>query len=374
MISRSTAPTPPPDLFGKSGADRFLRGLTSFNDFYLRMMDRSLWRGSNPEPPVWAPPALHELVVAARTVECDGVVALRLAAPDCGPLARWQPGSHLRVELPSGRIRHYSLCGDPADQYAYVIAVRRIEGGGGGSVEIHDQLQQGTMIRAMAPRNAFPFAAEPAVLFIAGGIGITPILPMVREAAARKLNWHLVHTGRSRASLPFADQARSLDPARVEILPGDETGPPDCADLLSRAPKGAAVYCCGPAPMLEGVRAAADQAGGEAIRAFHFERFTAAPIANGQTFELELSRGESAEDRTVLTVPPDRSVLDVLRDHDPATPYSCRQGFCGVCRQRVVAGHVEHRDLRLTDQERANGDMLVCVSRAPEGERLVLSQ
>ena len=362
-------PAPPADLYGRAGTDRFMRGLTAFNEFYLRVMDRALWRESGPVPSAPEVPTWRELVVAERTKVCDGAVSLRLAAADNRPLARWQPGAHLRVQLPSGLVRHYSLCGDPNDLYSYTIAVRRIEGGGGGSVEIHEQLNQGATIQVMAPRNAFPFAAEPAVLFLAGGIGITPILPMVREVAARNLNWRLVYSGRSRIALPFIEQLERLDPDRIEILADDETGVPNCADLVRRAPMGAAVYCCGPAPMLDGVRAAVDRAGGKAIRAFHFERFTAAPVVGGQAFELEL-----AGDGTVLTVPADRTALDVLRDHDPATPYSCRQGFCGICRLRVVSGQVEHLDRRLTDQERAAGDMLVCVSRATEGERLVIDR
>jgi ferredoxin len=192
---------------------------------------------------------------------------------------------------------------------------------------------------------------------------------MVREAADRNLDWQLVYTGRTRAALPFVEELGRPDPARVEILADDETGIPDCAHLIRRAPTGAAVYCCGPAPMLDGVRTAVNRAGGKAISAFHFERFTAAPIVSGHAFELEL-----ATDGAVLTVPADRSALDVLRDHDPATAYSCRQGFCGICRLRVVSGQVEHADRRLTDDERADGDMLVCVSRAPEGERLVIDR
>lgn len=370
MNSPAATPTPPPDLYGRPGADRFMRGLTAFNDFYLRFMDRTLWRDSRPVPSAPEVPAWRALVVADRSTAAAGVLSLRLTAPGNGRLRPWQPGAHLRIRLPSGRIRHYSLCGDPDDQYSYTIAVRRVENGGAGSAEVHDRLKQGSVIQIMWPRNAFPFAAEPAVLFIAGGIGITPILPMVRAAAARSLDWRLVYAGRSRATLPFVADAERLDPARVEILADDEAGgPPDCADLVRRAPTGAAVYCCGPAPMLAGVRTAVDQAGPAAIRAFHFERFTAAPVVDGRAFELEL-----ASDGAVLSVPADRSVLDVLREHDPATPYSCRQGFCGICRLRVVSGQVAHADRRLTDDERAAGDMLVCVSRAPEGERLVIDR
>jgi ferredoxin-NADP reductase len=273
----------------------------------------------------------------------------------------------VRIELPSGRARHYSLCGLPGIRDAYTIAIRRIPGGGGGSAEIHDEVRPGARLRVVGPRNGFPFAAEPAVLFIAGGIGITPLLPMAVEAAALGLDWRLVYAGRSRSCMPFLDVTGGFDPARTEILAADETGVPDCAELVRSAPAGAAIYCCGPPLMLDGVRRAALAAGPDAVRAFRFERFTAPPIVDGRAFTLELRRSG-----TKLAVPADRSALDVLRDRDPMTPYSCRQGFCGLCRQRVLAGKVDHRDRRLTDSERASGDVLVCVSRAPEAESLVL--
>lgn len=373
----SVPTSPPPDLYGR-GTDRFFRGFTSFIDFYLNVLGRVPWSGeSGQEGP--ATTSWREMRVAGREDAAEGAVTFHLAAPNDGVLEPWWPGAHLRVELPSGLNRHYSLCGDPARSDRYTITVRRIEGGA-GSVELHDAIRQGSMIRVMKPRNAFPFAAEPAVLFLAGGIGITPILPMVREAAARRLDWRLVYSGRSRGAMPFLEEIEELaqvgrrlrsDERRVWIFADDETGHvPDGADLIRAAPRGAAVYCCGPAPMLAAARGAAQAAGPEAISAFHFERFTPPPIVDGRAFELELSRSG-----TVLPVPADRSALDALRDHDPSgTPYSCRQGFCGVCKLHVASGEVEHRDLRLTDDERAAGEMLVCVSRAPEGERLVIDR
>ncbi|MGW3405928.1 PDR/VanB family oxidoreductase [Streptomyces zhihengii] len=352
----------PPDLYGRERGDRLMRFLAAFSDRYLPLVTA----GERRTPPRPAPrPASLSLVVASREHPADGVVALRLTAPDGAPLPRWQPGAHLDLVLPSGRTRQYSLCGDPGDRYAYRIAVRRTGGPGGGSDEVHDALPAGTRVGVKGPRNAFPFAAEPSVLFLAGGIGITPVLPMAREAARRGLDWHLVHTGRSRASMPFAGELGGLAGAegRVELLADDEHGVPDGAALLRRA-AGRAVYCCGPGPMLDAVRAAFDAGG---ARSLHAERFTAAPVRDGRPFEIALRR--SGE---VLAVPADRSVLDVLLKRDPATPYSCRQGFCGVCTVRVGAGPVEHRDGRLTDQERAEGRMRVCVSRAPEGARLEL--
>lgn len=372
---RSTA-LPPADeapgrVDGRPGPDPLMRGLTVFADSYLdtiRKIRVASGRLRPRQPSGQAVPHWRPLVVTERARECDEVISLRLAAPGGGPLRAWHPGAHLQLELPSGKIRHYSLNGDPADRQAYRIAVRRIDGGGGGSAEIHDALTPGTRLRVAGPVNAFPFAAEPAVLLIAGGIGITPILPMARKAAALGRDWRLVYAGRGRATMPFLAEAEALG-ERVRILADDETGRPDPAALIGDAPAGAVAYVCGPPPLLAGVRAAAEGAiASGTLSGLHFERFTAPPITNGHPFEVEL-----ASNGTVLRVPADRSVLDALRAHNRDTPYSCQQGFCGTCRQRVLSGTVEHRDQRLTDAEREAGDMLVCVSRAPEGERLVFN-
>ncbi|MCL2585429.1 MAG: PDR/VanB family oxidoreductase [Streptosporangiales bacterium] len=381
----------PESLFGHPRPDRFLRTLTRTADAYVAAKGRiRVARGHTaPRQPPAGRSHWRKLTVAARTTESDGVVTLRLEVPDGGSLAAWYPGAHVQIELPSGTIRHYSLNGDPADRSAYRISVRRVPGGGGGSAEIHDGIAEGTVLRVASPVNAFPFAAEPAVLFIAGGIGITPILPMARKAASLGLDWRLVYTGRDRASMPFLGEIEALPGAgdsggpggsegasgpasglRVTVLTDEQTGVPDASALLSPAPAGASVYVCGPPPLLAGVRDAANAAiDAGRLRSFHFERFTAPPIENGRPFEVELSRSG-----TVLGVPADKSVLDVLRAHDPATPYSCKQGFCGTCVQRTLSGTVDHRDQRLTPDDWAAGDMLVCVSRAPEGERVVLDR
>jgi ferredoxin-NADP reductase len=352
----------PPDLYGRDRPDRFLRNLTAFINGYRRLVERgrrATGTGTGTGTgPTCAPAgsAWRQLVVTERVPQCADVVSLRLA--DRGRLLpRWQPGAHLRVELPSGLIRHYSLCGDTRDRETYTIAVRHLSGpgAGGGSAELHESVAEGSTLRVLGPRNGFPFAAEPVLLFIAGGIGITPLLPMAREAAALGLDWHLVYLGRNADTMPFAEQVRAIDPARVELL----TGPGHrAADLVRRAPKDAAVYCCGPRSMIDEVR---DCFPGP----LHFERFTAAPIVDGAPFTVAARGG-------VYDVPADRSILDVLLDVDRAIPYSCRQGFCGTCRQRVLRGTADHRDRHLSDAERAQGDVLICVSRAGEGERLVL--
>jgi len=355
--------TPPPDLYGRPRADRFFERLTAFGDWYSPALGRPGLRRS-PRRPATRPTPPLQLVVTAHHPVADGVVELRLADPAGSPLPAWQPGARILLTLPSGRERHYSLCGDPADLHAYRIAVRRVEDGGGGSVEIHDELHVGIRLTVRRPRNGFAFCAEPSVLFLAGGIGVTPLLPMARAAQRAGLDWRLVHTGRTAASLPFTDELRALDPTRVEVRTDDEHGLPDAAELLARAPKGAAVYVCGPAPMLAAVQRALDASPAASL---HFERFGAAPILDGEPFTLRLGA-----DGPEVAVPADRSALDAARELRPDLPYSCHQGFCGTCEVKLLSGTPIHRDRRLTDDQRAAGALLPCVSRAAAGETLVL--
>ncbi|MGK4584277.1 PDR/VanB family oxidoreductase [Kitasatospora sp. HPMI-4] len=355
--------TPPPDLYGRPRPDRFIQRLTAFGDRYNPAMGGPLLRRS-PHRAEPRPTRQIQLVVTRHESVADDVVELHLADPSGAPLPGWQPGARLLLTLPSGRERHYSLCSDPADPRHYRIAVRRIADGGGGSVEIHDELHVGARLTARRPRNGFAFCAEPAVLFLAGGIGITPLLPMAREAARLGLDWRLVHTGRTAGSMPFADELRAFDPRRVTLLTDDRDGAPTAEALLAHAPAGAAVYCCGPAPMLAAVQRALDAS---PARSLHFERFGAAPVLDGHSFTVRLGAGGPE-----LPIPADRSALDVLREIRPDLPYSCHQGFCGTCRLRLLSGTPQHRDRRLTEEERAAGALLPCVSRAAEGETLVL--
>ncbi len=352
--------TPPPDLYGRPRADRFIQRLTAFGERHTAALGGPLMRRSPRLPEPRAVPPLVLVVTAHRPVAED-VVELRLADPAGDPLPAWQPGAHLRLTLPSGRERHYSLCGDPADRGSYRIAVRRLAGGGGGSVELHDELHVGVRLTVRRPRNGFAFCGQPRLLLLAGGIGVTPLLPMAREAQHRGLDWHLVYAGRSAESMPFAEELRALAPDRVSLLTGEV---PTGEQLLARARPGTAVYCCGPAPMLAAVQRALDASPATAL---HFERFGAAPILDGRPFSIQLGN-----QGRLLDVPADRSALDVLREARPDLPYSCHQGFCGTCRVQLLAGTPEHRDRRLTAEERASGALLPCVSRAAEGETLVL--
>ncbi|MFE3094821.1 PDR/VanB family oxidoreductase [Streptomyces sp. NPDC059248] len=310
-------------------------------------------------------PETRRVVVAERATVADGVVRLRLeAAAGAPPLPPWEPGAHIDLVLPSGPVRQYSLCGDPADTRTYTVAVRLAATGAGGSREVHQRLAEGTEIEVRGPRNRFPLVPSASYVFVAGGIGITPVLPMLRAADAAGARWRLLYRGRSRASMPFADEVERLGApggtGRVTVSAGDESGRPDLGFLTGLGPE-TAVYCCGPDGLMAAVTALLP-----ADRPPRRERFTAGvPAPGGTAFDVELRRSG----RTVR-VAPGRSVLAAVREVLPDVAYSCRQGFCGTCRQRVLSGTVDHRDDLLTDAEREDS-LLICVSRGLDG-KLVL--
>ena len=294
-----------------------------------------------------------DVTVDAVEIVAEDVVSLTLVSPDGGDLPRWQPGAHLDVFLPSGRQRQYSLCGDPHDRRRYRIAVRLIRDGGGGSREIHEQLRAGDALRIRGPRNAFRMVDAPSYHFVAGGIGITPILPMVKAADAQGKSWRLIYTGRSRASMPFLDELAKLRGGDVQIRSDEELDRPTGPQLLTGVTAADAVYVCGPPPMLDAARAAFPTF----INELHTERFTPPPILGGKPFHVELRRSH-----TTVEVGATESVLAAVRHVLPEVAYSCQQGFCGSCKAPVLDGRVEHRDNILLDQERAES-MLICVSR-----------
>ena len=294
-----------------------------------------------------------KLLVADKEKVADDVVRLTLRDPGGGPLPPWDPGAHIDVELPGG-VRQYSLCGRPEDTSAYQVAVLREPAGRGGSAYVHDDLVPGQHVVVSAPRNHFPLVPAERYVFVAGGIGITPILPMLERAG----DWQLVYGGRTRSSMAFTEElARYGD--RVTIRPQDEDGLLD----LARLPvgPGTAVYCCGPAPLLAAVEALG-------FENLHVERFTPEPDDGPRTaFEVQL-----AGSGRVLAVPADRSILDVVEEAGVPVLSSCREGTCGTCETGLLGGTPDHRDAVLTAAEREESEVLMlCVSRA-RSPRLVL--
>lgn len=312
---------------------------------------------------------MSEQTIAARveTVEhaAEGVVVLRLAPADRDALPAWEPGAHVDVMTPVGP-RQYSLCGDPADPARWRIAVRREQPGRGGSAWLHDAVSAGDTLELRGPRNHFLLEHADSYLFIAGGIGITPLLPMVADVAQRNVDWRLVYGGRRLSAMAFVDELRAYG-ERVTLWPEDERGLIDLEALLGQPRPGTLVYCCGPEPLLAAAedRCAAWPSGALRVERFH-PRDGALDGERG-AFEVEL-----AYSGLTLSVGPDETIVDVVLRAGIDVPTSCREGTCGTCETVVLEGEPDHRDSFLTPEERASGEtMMICCSRS-RTPRLVL--
>lgn len=299
--------------------------------------------------------------IVQQALEADSVVSFVLKSLDGRPLPAWAPGAHVDLCLPSGLVRQYSLCGDPDDLASYRIAVLRQPDGRGGSREIHDTLRVGQTVGLGGPRNAFALVAASRYLFVAGGIGITPILPMVREVAASGTDWRLIYGARSRDRMSFLRTLGAHEGARVDLRPADESERIDVDDIVTAAAGECEVYACGPQGLLDDLEAKFAVAG--LGRRLHIERFVparAAALPGDGTIRVFLARSGVHVD-----VAPDCSILEALRRAGHEIASSCEQGFCGTCETRVLDGIPDHRDALLTDKERAAGNvMMLCVSRA----------
>jgi ferredoxin-NADP reductase len=308
-----------------------------------------------------------ELVVASAIGVAEGVRELRLVDQSGSGLPPWTPGAHIDLVL-GDLVRQYSLCGDPTDPTSYTVAVLREQESRGGSAYVHDRLAEGSTVTMRGPRNHFPLVSTPSYVFIAGGIGITPLLPMIAEADASGADWHLTYGGRTRGSMAYAELLDQYGD-RVTLAPADETGLLDLAAILGNPSPGTLVYCCGPEPLLAAVEALCTSSWPQ--DALHLERFAAkaaeTPDEGERGFELVL-----AGSGVTLEVPADKSVFDVIQDAGVSVLGSCHEGICGTCEQAVLEGDVDHRDSVLNESERAANDaMMVCVSRC-FSDRLVL--
>jgi ferredoxin-NADP reductase len=300
------------------------------------------------------------LRVGSRTTGAEGVVVLDLRDPAGAELPAWEPGAHVDLLLTDGLVRQYSLCGDPADRTTWRVAVLREPEGRGGSAHVHEELHEGATVGVRGPRNNFPLVDAARYLFVAGGIGITPVLPMVRAAEAAGRDWELHYGGRSRRSMAFLEALEDATGGRITLHPQDEVGLIDLDRLLGAPRPDTLVYCCGPEPLLAAVetRCAAWPEG-----SLHVERFT--PKDAGEPVRSDAFEVELATSGRVLTVPPEKSVLQVLEEAGVDVLSSCTEGTCGTCETGVLEGEVDHRDSLLTPAEQAAHDtMFVCVSRA----------
>jgi phthalate 4,5-dioxygenase reductase subunit len=291
-----------------------------------------------------------------------------LCHPAAAELPGFTAGSHLTVRSPNGSLRKYSLCNDPAERHRYVIAVKRDPAGRGGSVDLVDNIHAGDTVEVSAPHNAFELAGKaPSFILVAGGIGITPILAMARQLNGEGRRYKLYYLTRSPQSTAFLDELQGADFKGKVVIHHDGGDPANAFDLWPVLEKSSSahVYCCGPRPLLEAVR---DMTGHWPPTSIHFESFIdagAAAQAEDRPFTVVLAKSGAR-----VEVAPGMSILEAMRDKGHEAPSSCESGTCGTCRTRLVSGEVDHRDLVLMQDEKAD-QIMICVSRALSPEIVI---
>ena len=306
-----------------------------------------------------------DLVVEDYQVVAEDVVAITLAHPHGAALPAWTPGAHIDLVLTPDITRQYSLCSSPGEAHHYTVGILNAPDSRGGSRYVHEQVQKGSTIRIRGPRNHFPLVGSPRYVFIAGGIGITPMLPMIEEAEAAGAEWTLLYGGRSEASMAFIDRLRPYGD-RVTLLPGNDVALMSAAldERIGTPQADTLVYTCGPEGLLGAVeqRCAAWPPG-----SLHLERFAAKATDDAVNVEFEV---ELARTGITITVPADRSIFEAAQDHGVSVLGSCHEGVCGTCETVIldVDGDVDHRDSVLNDEEKASNEtMMICVSRCTSG-------
>ena len=307
---------------------------------------------------------LLQLRLSAKRAAAQDVVELTLEPASGGALPAVEAGAHVELHLPGGLVRPYSLCNAPGETHRYVLGVLREPASRGGSAAVHEALQVGQVLTASAPKNNFALRPSPAhKLLLAGGIGITPILSMARQLAARGQPFALHYAGRTRARMAFLPALADTPlTAHTHLHVGDENGAIDMQAVLSAQPEDSELYVCGPAGFIEAALAAARRLGWAEDR-LHRELFAATPrgsVTEDQPFDIEVQGSGQ-----VIHVPAGCSAAQALQAAGVALLTSCEQGVCGTCLTRVVAGEPDHRDQYLTPQEQAAMDQfLPCCSRS----------
>lgn len=303
-----------------------------------------------------------ELVVSSKQEIAKGVFLFVLRAPGGGDLPEFTPGSHITLTAPSGQKRRYSLCNDSAERDRYVIAVKQEEAGRGGSLSITRELKEGERIDIEPPSNEFEMSATKPTryIFIAGGIGITPIRAMILHCIRHgTTNFTLYYFTRTPDLMAFREEFSAPEFAGKVVLHHDNGAPEQAYDLwpVLEEQGGAHLYCCGPRGLMDAVR---DMTGHWSDSSVHFEDFVGATSvrADDKPFEVKLGRTGATYE-----VPAGVSILDTLRKHGVVLPSSCESGTCGTCRTRYTEGEPDHRDLVLSDKEKKS-EIMICVSRA----------
>ncbi|AZD43264.1 Flavodoxin reductase (ferredoxin-NADPH reductase) family 1 [Pseudomonas chlororaphis subsp. aureofaciens] len=313
---------------------------------------------------------LLKVIVSKREIQGDGVVVLDLTRPDGGPLPVFEAGAHVDIYVAPGLIRQYSLCGDPANAAVYRLGVLKDPASRGGSTGVHEVLLEGTEVTISAPRNHFPLATQVTrSILIGGGIGITPMIAMAYALQADGQDFELHYCARSHSSTAFLNELQSADFAsRVSVHFDDEAAAQklDLNAVLGTSKAGVHVYTCGPAGFMDWVIATALEVG-YADAQIHREYFQVEVDVSGESFEVVAARSGKT-----VQVAAGQTILEALAGVGIKIEISCEQGVCGTCVCDVLEGEPDHRDVYLTDDEKADNDqILVCCSRA-KSKKLVL--
>jgi tetrachlorobenzoquinone reductase len=306
---------------------------------------------------------LMQLRVRRISYEAEGINSYELVAPAGGDLAAFTAGSHVDLHLPNGMIRSYSLVNDQSERSRYVIAINKDAASRGGSRMIHETVRAGDLITISHPKNNFVLQERAShSTLIAGGIGITPLLSMIRRLGALGRSCELHYAARTRPAAAFLDELKALGPRLHLHFDQEASGRVlDLPTIVRNAPAEAHLYCCGPVAMLEAFEAAtADRPSAQV----HVEYFTAREkpaVAGG--FQVKLARSN-----LTITVEPGKTILNALLDAGIAVNYACTEGVCGTCETRVIEGTPDHRDLFLGKEEQAaNNTMMICCSGSKSG-------
>ncbi len=310
-------------------------------------------------PPRKRVPQTERLSVCVRQLrhEADGVISVELTSPDGADLPAYEPGAHIDLYLPSGMVRSYSLCGTAPGRYQ--IGVLKDRASRGGSVYVHEQLRVGAAIEISRPRNNFPLQEGAAhSVFVAGGIGITPILGMLRRLRQLGRSAELIYVARSRKATAFVAEIEAIGVPVTWHFDDEQGGPPDLKALLSGRSADTHFYACGPSPVLDAFVSHCEALHYQQV---HIERFAAAgkPAAADARAEFRVALARTGK---TLDVRAGNTILDTLLDAGVAVPHGCKAGNCGACKTTVLRGTPDHRDAVLTQAERAANLMTVCVS------------
>lgn len=301
-----------------------------------------------------------ELAVTARRAVAEEIAEFTLADPEGSALPPFAPGAHVTVETPGGAMRRYSLLNEGTAPAQYVIAVKREPASRGGSAAMHDRVEVGTRLRVLPPENDFPLVPAERYLLIAGGIGITPILAMAWALRAENRPFRLIYCARDPALTAYGAEVEAMG-GTIHHDGGDPEAFYDFWDHFEKPDPAAHVYCCGPAPLMEEIRALS---GHWPEGRVHFEDFAPVEVVrpHDRAFAVTLARSDR-----VVPVPADRTILEALRDAGLRAVSSCESGTCGTCKTVLLAGQVDHRDMVLMEEERENR-IMICISRAAEGD------